>query len=124
MNLILLNRPIAPQPPLANSSHRKATDAHRSPASQTSLLVEQIRAGMLREGSPAPAFPHPSGSGQAPGEAGGGGRVEPPACPRGAHRPRSLRAMRIAKRGPLGNQEMPRPFPAFDRSPEDHSRAR
>jgi len=29
--------------------------------------------GKLREGSPAPAFPHPSGSGQAPGEAGGGG---------------------------------------------------
>ena len=30
------------------------------------------------------------------------GGAEPTACPRGAHRPRSLRSMRIAKRGPLG----------------------
>jgi len=38
------------QAPLANSSHRKCTSAHRSPASQPSPLDEQNRAVMLREG--------------------------------------------------------------------------
>ena len=37
-------------PPLANSSHRKIIDAHRSPASQASPLKEQNRMVMLRGG--------------------------------------------------------------------------
>jgi hypothetical protein len=37
-------------PPLAKSSHRRNTGAHRSPAAQSSLLVVQNRAGKLREG--------------------------------------------------------------------------
>ena len=37
-------------PSLANSSHRRITDAHRSPASQPSPLDKQNRAVMLREG--------------------------------------------------------------------------
>jgi hypothetical protein len=68
-------------PPLAKSSHRRNTGAHRSPAAQSSLLVVQNRAGKLpplrihRTGrSPAliaSGAGARAGGGQARGQAGG-----------------------------------------------------